>query len=107
MQQGPLGAGMTLRDDGYKKGKHVHTNKPDQFFNPLQNALFKVAKAGNIKSMVEFIEAGADPYMLDEYGRNAVFYATLAASDEVDTLAPLLKKIIAQRGGGYADLEDT
>ena len=43
--------------------------------------------------MKEFIEAGADPYELDEHGRNAVFYATCVAPEKIDLLAPLLEKI--------------
>ena len=31
----------------------------------LQDALFHVAKVGNIESMRQFIEAGADPYLCD------------------------------------------
>ena len=57
------------------------------------------AGTGNIKSMIEFIEAGADPYLFDEYGRNAVYYATRAAPDEIDALAPLLEKVRIQKSG--------
>lgn len=43
--------------------------------DPLQFALFKAAKIGNIKLMREFIEAGADPFLLDIENCNAITYA--------------------------------
>lgn len=42
--------------------------------DPLQFALFKAAKIGNIKLMREFIEAGADPFLLDTENCNAITY---------------------------------
>ena len=41
--------------------------------DPLQFALFKAAKIGNIKLMREFIEAGADPFLLDTENCNAYY----------------------------------
>jgi len=43
--------------------------------DPLQFALFKTAKIANIKLMREFIEAGADPFLLDTENCNAITYA--------------------------------
>jgi len=43
--------------------------------DPLQFALFKAAKIGNIKLMREFIETGADPFLLDTENCNAITYA--------------------------------
>jgi ankyrin repeat protein len=42
--------------------------------NPLQQALFKAAKAGNIVLMRELIDAGANPYVHDELQRSALSY---------------------------------
>lgn len=81
----------------------MNYDKTAQTYSPRQEALFKTAKVGDISSMKQFIEAGADPYMPDEQGLNAVFYATLAAPEKIDLLAPLLKKIILQRGGSYGE----
>lgn len=69
----------------------------------LQEALFQVAKVGNINSMKQFIEAGADPYLLDEDGHHAVYYATRAAPEAIDALAHILQKIISQREGSKGE----
>lgn len=54
-------------------GNQMTIHKSTQ--DPLQQALFKAAKVGHIELMREFIEAGADPFALDENNRSAIQYA--------------------------------
>lgn len=51
----------------------IHSNH-----DPLQQALFKAAKVGNIYLMKEFIATGANPFKLDEEEHDAIFYALLS-----------------------------
>lgn len=51
----------------------IHSNE-----QPLQKALFQAAKIGNINLIRDFIKAGADPFIHDEAGRNAISYAIAA-----------------------------
>jgi len=50
--------------------------------NPVQKRLLKAAKVGNINLMKEYIKIGADPYMPDEHGHNAVFYLKRTAPEK-------------------------
>lgn len=65
----------------------------------LQTALFKAAKVSNIKLMREFIEAGADPFALDKFGRDVIFYA--AKQNPVETYT-LFEEIKAGKGSRNA-----
>ncbi len=76
--------------DRYRLEKLVNnktvTPSPD-----LQNALFKAAKVGNINLMIEFISHGANPFLIDENGYDAISYAMDA--DPIKTGNMLLKLI--------------
>ena len=74
--------------------------QPNQ--NPLQQALFKAAKAGNIALMRELIDAGANPYAHDELQRSALSYLMEQNFDALkDLLIELDRKtlIISGKGG--------
>jgi len=58
----------------------------------LQEALFKAAKVGHIKLMRELIEAGANPFALNEDDHNAFFYAEQQACEETAALLRELRK---------------
>ena len=65
---------------------HRHNSKP------LQQALWQAAKVGHLSLMQELIAAGADPFIHDEHGRNAISYA--AAADPVKTGILLMELLI-------------
>lgn len=62
------------------KSYNNHLNRP------LQHALFKAAKVGNLNLMRELIEAGADPFASDENGITIISYAYIAAPEATKTL---------------------
>jgi hypothetical protein len=62
--------------------------------NPFQKTLFKGAKACDIHIMEAAIAAGADPYLCDENGCNAISYALHAFSEKTESLMQLLKKVL-------------
>jgi hypothetical protein len=61
--------------------------------DPLQFALFKAAKIGSIKLMREFIEAGADPFLLDTENCNAITYAMKSNTLDQNSLLMELPEI--------------
>lgn len=61
---------------------------------PLQQALFKAAKVGHISLMREFVEAGADPFALDEKNRSVIQYAIESDPADPATLLMQLTDII-------------
>ena len=61
--------------------------------DPLQFALFKAAKIANIKLMQEFIEAGADPFLLDTENCNAITYAMKSNTLDQNSLLMELTEI--------------
>ena len=52
----------------------------------LQKMLFDAAKDGDINLMKECLKVGADPYIPDEHGHNAIFYLKLSAPEKDDQL---------------------
>lgn len=62
--------------------------------DPLQQALVKAAKVGNIGLMREFVEIGADPFALDERNRCAIQYAIVSDQLDVATLFTQLTDIV-------------
>ena len=75
----------------------THENNQDQTIqDPLQIALFKAARIGNINLVQELIEAGANPFMLDEENRNAIFYATRNDPTKTDKMLMELESVVAK-----------
>jgi ankyrin repeat protein len=77
----------------------THENNQDyRIQDPLQVALFKAAKIGNIKLIKEFIEAGASPFIRDASNYCAIEYAIKYAmkSDaaHTDTFLMELTKLV-------------
>lgn len=63
---------------------------------PIQDAIIKAAKAGNIKFMRELIKAGANPFLADENERNAISYALASNIDEAVALAAELFPVVTE-----------
>jgi len=59
----------------------------------LQGALFKAAKVGHTKLMLEFIKVGAKPFALDEEGHDAIFYAVQQNSKGTEELLEQIKQL--------------
>jgi ankyrin repeat protein len=69
--------------------------------SPLQQALLKAAKAGNIALMRELIDAGANPYANDELQRSALSYLMEQNFDALkDLLIELDRKTLTISGKG-------
>lgn len=64
----------------------------------LQPALWQAAKVGHIKLMRELIAKGANPFIPDKHGRNAISYAIIADPKAGSWLIDLLMATDQDKG---------